>query len=385
MDQETTTVPRRLRRRSHDRVIGGVCGGIADYLGVDPVLVRLAAVGLTIVGGAGVLAYIIAWLVLPEDDGTAARVPIDDKRGIAAIALVGVLLLVIFDDGWDWHDGPVLPILLLAAGAYLLLRDRDGITASEPSPAPWDPTAATPTVLTDELDATDVQPAPAWTPPPWTPPPSPSSSRPPNQPRPVPPRSILGTLVLGTLLLAGGAVWLLDVADVVEAEPGDLLAGALIVVGLGLVVGAWYGRSRALIAVGVLLILPLSAISMLDMPFTGGFGERSYTPARRDDVPDAYRLIGGDMLIDLTDLPREGTHEIEASVAFGELTVVVPRGVRLQVDADIGGGEITAPSGLTESGLDVAQHYDLPSTRAGAGTVVLDLSVGFGTIVVIHG
>ena len=64
--------PRLLRRSTDDKVLGGVCGGIARYLGVDAVLIRLLAVVLAIVGGgAGLIAYLIAWIVIPKDQPAA--------------------------------------------------------------------------------------------------------------------------------------------------------------------------------------------------------------------------------------------------------------------------------------------------------------------------
>src|SRR5215471_5524003 len=63
---------RLLRRSTDDKVLGGVCGGIARYLGVDVVLIRLLAVVLAIVGGgAGVIAYLVAWIVIPKDQPVA--------------------------------------------------------------------------------------------------------------------------------------------------------------------------------------------------------------------------------------------------------------------------------------------------------------------------
>lgn len=57
-----------IRRSISDRVIGGVCGGLAVYLKLDPVLVRIIFVLLTVFGGGGLLAYIILWIVLPEEN-----------------------------------------------------------------------------------------------------------------------------------------------------------------------------------------------------------------------------------------------------------------------------------------------------------------------------
>ncbi len=58
---------RRVYRSRKDRVIAGVCGGLAKYFSVDPVLIRLVAVATVLLGGAGVILYIIAMFVIPEE------------------------------------------------------------------------------------------------------------------------------------------------------------------------------------------------------------------------------------------------------------------------------------------------------------------------------
>jgi len=58
---------KRLYRSGKDRVLGGVCGGIGEFFEVDPVLVRLAWVLFAILYGAGILAYIIAWVIIPRN------------------------------------------------------------------------------------------------------------------------------------------------------------------------------------------------------------------------------------------------------------------------------------------------------------------------------
>ena len=57
---------KRLHRSRQSRQLAGVCGGIAEYLGWDPTLVRVAWIILTLLGGSGILIYLILWLVMPE-------------------------------------------------------------------------------------------------------------------------------------------------------------------------------------------------------------------------------------------------------------------------------------------------------------------------------
>jgi phage shock protein PspC (stress-responsive transcriptional regulator) len=61
---------KRLYRSRKTRVLGGVCGGLGDYLKIDPVLLRVLWAVTIIFGGIGLLAYLIAWLVIPEEPAT---------------------------------------------------------------------------------------------------------------------------------------------------------------------------------------------------------------------------------------------------------------------------------------------------------------------------
>jgi phage shock protein PspC (stress-responsive transcriptional regulator) len=57
----------KLYRSKSNRIIAGVCGGIGEYLGIDPTLIRLLWVLFSLSIGAGLLAYIIAWIIIPEE------------------------------------------------------------------------------------------------------------------------------------------------------------------------------------------------------------------------------------------------------------------------------------------------------------------------------
>jgi phage shock protein C len=56
-------------QRSDDRVVAGVCSGIAEYLGIDTTVVRVIAAVLAVFGGGGILIYLVAWLVMPDSGG----------------------------------------------------------------------------------------------------------------------------------------------------------------------------------------------------------------------------------------------------------------------------------------------------------------------------
>ncbi len=57
----------KLYRSKKNRIIAGVCGGIGEYFNVDPTLIRLLWLLISILGGSGILAYIIAWIIIPEE------------------------------------------------------------------------------------------------------------------------------------------------------------------------------------------------------------------------------------------------------------------------------------------------------------------------------
>jgi phage shock protein C len=67
VDMNGDSGPKRLERKLKGRMLAGVCAGLADYLGVDPTLVRVIFAVLAFVGGTGVVAYLVAWALIPEE------------------------------------------------------------------------------------------------------------------------------------------------------------------------------------------------------------------------------------------------------------------------------------------------------------------------------
>src|SRR3954468_13660800 len=106
---------RLLRRNRSNRVAAGVSSGLGEYFGLDPVLFRVLFATSAFFGGAGILAYLLAWAAIPEE-GTE-RAPIDGwitalrRRRIPVwlVAIVGSLLLWIAAFSW-WAPGPFFPV-----------------------------------------------------------------------------------------------------------------------------------------------------------------------------------------------------------------------------------------------------------------------------------
>jgi phage shock protein C len=64
---------KRLQRSRTEKMVGGVCGGLANYFGVDPTIVRVLWVGATLLGGAGFVAYLVMWAVMPSEPPAPLR------------------------------------------------------------------------------------------------------------------------------------------------------------------------------------------------------------------------------------------------------------------------------------------------------------------------
>jgi phage shock protein C len=118
---------RPLRRSRTDKVLFGVCGGLGRQFGVDPVLLRIAFVVLTLANGVGILLYIIAAIVIPEErpgEPMVAVRPSDPGLGRmivgGALVALGGLLLV---DRFVPIAGQVfLPLIVVVIGLAVLLK-----------------------------------------------------------------------------------------------------------------------------------------------------------------------------------------------------------------------------------------------------------------------
>jgi phage shock protein PspC (stress-responsive transcriptional regulator) len=344
----------------------GVCGGIAEYLGVDPTVVRIGFVLLSITGGLGIVAYAAVWLLVPEAGEVAPT-----RRSPWQVA--GAVLLVLLLTGWiDLWDGPAMPLALLVVGAVLVWggRDERPVAGAGASPQP-------------RSGVVVEQRGPGrWS---WAPPEPPTTA----ESVPVAPRRdprhvgrSLGVAAGGMLLALGAISGAVAASDHIATTTflGISLAGF----GLLMALGSFWGWSRPLAFGALTVVLALATASVIDVPLRGGVGDHVLRPRTASAIPAEERLAVGSLDVDLTLLdPSTFTdgRSFEASVAMGELVVTVPEGVAVELRAEAGAGLVEV-FGEERDGVSVEVDRTIEGT---AGRIELDLAVGVGHVEVRRG
>ncbi|NLI92688.1 MAG: PspC domain-containing protein [Peptococcaceae bacterium] len=121
-----------LYRSNRNKVLAGVCSGIAEYFEMDPTIIRIIWV-LSIFAGVGIIAYIVCWLIMPEsyetfsssgDESTTKDSSHFDKeksKHFLGIALIVIGCLFMFDKFFRWFNiDVIMPLGIIAIGAYIL-------------------------------------------------------------------------------------------------------------------------------------------------------------------------------------------------------------------------------------------------------------------------
>ena len=180
-------------------------------------------------------------------------------------------------------------------------------------------------------------------------------------------------------MLAGSA-WLLDAAGAVDVDLGVMFALALGLVGAALVVSAWVGRSRGLIALGVPLVLVVGGFGLVDVPLAGGIGDPTYHPRTVAAVERRYTLAIGNLSVDLRDVDFAGTRRhVHTQLGIGQLNVTVPDGRARRARRPRGRGQHHCVRRAVRRVLPDRLPRRAAGT-AGGGTLYLDADVGVGHI-----
>jgi phage shock protein PspC (stress-responsive transcriptional regulator) len=320
--------PRRLLRSRSDRVIGGVCGGLGRYFNLDPTIFRIGAVVLAFVGGAGLLAYLAALLLIPSEDSPAAADAPGGRNRWLVIAGVIVLLLVSWPfllGGGLLLAGILVPFALLVAAGVLVWWFVSGEGPG--------------------ADAGDIAK-----------------------------RAALG---IGILALCG----LIAIAGAWAAAAGGetIVAITVIAAGVAILVGAFVRPVRWLVLPAVTLALSAGAVSAAGIDLDGGVGERDYRPTSVADLRETYQLGMGELVIDLrqTDLPS-GDVPVGIDLGIGEARLIVPEEVCVATDAQVGIGEVRTFDRHNE-GVDVDVE-DLPDAPPATTRLLVKADVGLGSL-----
>src|SRR4051794_32449268 len=136
--------PQRLRRDSDRALLGGVCAGIANRLGIDPLIVRLAFVAAAVAGGWGIVLYLLGWGFIPAEAGEG-RAPVRrltvGRRGWQVAIGIGLLVLSVMllarEGGLWFSDAFVWPVVLAAGGVALIWRQSQSSAASTRQESTW--------------------------------------------------------------------------------------------------------------------------------------------------------------------------------------------------------------------------------------------------------
>ena len=339
---------KELRRSQSDRMVAGVCGGLGRYFDVNPMFYRVGFAVLTLLGGAGLLIYGAAVLVMPAEGRDesiveeALREHRDRPARLIGIGLVAVAGIVLLSHARLWPHGDFAWALLLLAGLALLasrrhLRRTPRLAGeSSPAPAPGLPPAHR-RGFSLTLTA-------------------------------------LGLLVVAAGVLGALSSWGVDIPWAVA------LAVAAVSVGVALVAGAFLQlRVGGLVIIGFLLGVAAILASTINVHLNDGIGDRTFTPSSASSLRHDYRLGIGNLQVDLgrVSLPA-GETDIEARLGIGQLRVIVPAGVAVRVRSHVGWGDSTV-LGEDQSGHSVDSTV-IRDAKPSTATLVLDAHVGAGQI-----
>jgi len=199
-------------------MVAGVCAGVARSLGVDPIVVRIAVIVLTLAGGTGAVAYVAAWLLLPRQgrDQSLAQTVIHNRRwDLAQVLAAGSVslgaLLAVRNTGFWFDDAVVWPLLLAGVGLALIWRQAGDDERQSFVRVAQGAVGRLPRPGTAPIDL---------------------RSR----------RAALGRVVVGVILVVTGVGTFLAASDAFSAVRQALVASTVIVAGLALISGPWWLR-----------------------------------------------------------------------------------------------------------------------------------------------
>ena len=364
--QPSPSPVRRLTRSSRNKVVAGVAGGLGEYVGIDPVLFRLLFILLALVGGGGLLLYLAGWLIIPQASepnspaeralSRAGSVPRWIGIALVAVALLATVAREPLSESMFWRPSILWATALIGIGIVLLQDER--VPESKPPPGSAPPSMAAPA--------------------PGAPAPAPSLL---DRWRRDHPPSPLGWFTLAAVLVALALAGILHGARLLDLRAADFPALALLIIGIGLLIGSVWGRARWLILLGLALVPFVLGASVIHLPLRGDVGTFYLRPDSADELSDGFELLAGEMTLDLTRVAGDEPIEIDGTMVAGELQVLVPRDVAVHVDANLDAGELWL-FGRRQDGVELGVDRVFGAEDADAA-VSVEVDGGVGSISVM--
>lgn len=407
-----------IRRSATDAKVAGLCSGLAQHWGIDPVLVRVGWVLLALSGGIGLVLYLAGWLLIPVEGSDKA--PVDDFFGesvrrwprelwITLIVVASLGMFAVF--GWlsPFSIGPAIVIAVIWYFGFYKGRQDKRSAAAVPPPSTADSDSAStqpalPEVAQYPGPATPfTQAAEAWqrrieehtqqvaaatqpSAPPhaeWpSPPPENLSQVPPDspiaahdaflaepdpaglyvEPAPAVPVKMSQTrsakrLRLVCLIVLGLTLSGLGIAQAagVAIPLAGYLAAALLVIGLTLVAATWFGMARGLLPVGVLLAIAVVIITAAGPAIRVPFAATStHAYTSLAKLPAGDSTDVGTLSVDLSRLAVTSDVTYAAHVDLGQLVVKVPEDTTVLINYKADLGAVRAYGAEVKAGSDLA-------------------------------
>jgi phage shock protein PspC (stress-responsive transcriptional regulator) len=394
--------------RGRERWIGGVASGIAQRLGIDPLIVRGVLIVLTVFAGVGVLLYGVAWAFLPEPDG---RIHVQEAgAGRWTAGMTGALITTVIGLpglgagvwGWDRYGfGGFIWTVFWVGGAiylvyYLTQRNKtpNGAAAmtSRPQPEGPDITAdpSEPFRASSFVGASYA--ATPYAAVPYAPVPYGGAAAPPpgGGYRPVPgstpaprakvrnpgPGAPAVAVTAGAALLVGGGIKALDAANVIDlgnSSNAIVWAGGAAVLGLGILVSGLRGRSSGILGFFAVVALIFGGIfSAVPNGDRFRLQNADWAPASIEQARDGFDITGGTGTVDLTKLslnpPLVADVSVPIDATASNVTVVIPSTVPVQIQADMTMGNLHE-GGQNHGGM-TKQQSDYNTGKPGARLII---------------
>jgi hypothetical protein len=337
--------------------------------------------------GVGIMLYALGWLLIPaeDEDASVAEQALGKggraRRSDAVLLSLGLgLLVLIFAGGImsSWAEGVILLVLAVCGIALLLRRDDSRGPAAD-----WQAREQ----ATDADASASWAEGPDWDPdrpwndeqPDWDPYADPATEPAAAEPRR--PGSSLWLLTVSAAAIAIGAIAIND-AIWATVAPATYIATALGIVGIGLLIGAWFGRSRGLIALGIVLGVGMVPAVLADQV---DFREENVVvrPTTVAGIPSGTQDHGaGSVRYDLSGVEFTDSDAVTLAVdqGVGELTVILPPDVDTIINADLGVGEIDVLDQTSGGFGRETRIVDDGADGPGGGELELELDLGLGSI-----